>query len=69
MGGLAGEGDRVALDAERAEHGAHRQIHALQHRALLDVQLEIRGGVLQLPPRLGGAVEVDAVRADGVRQA
>ena len=40
--------DRVALDAEGAEHDAQRQVHAFQHRPLLDVQLQIGGGVFQL---------------------
>ena len=35
----------------------------LEHRPLLDVQLEIGGGVLELRARLERAVEVDAVRA------
>ena len=48
MRGLAAEGDRVALDAERAEHDAERQVERLEHRALLDVQLEVGGGVLEL---------------------
>ena len=30
-----------ALDAERAEHDAERQVHRLEHRPLLDVQLEV----------------------------
>ena len=49
-------GDRVPLDAERAEHHAHRQLQAFQHRPLLDVQFEIRGGVPQFVPRLGASV-------------
>jgi hypothetical protein len=32
------------------------------------VELEVRGGVLELLPRVGRPVEVDAVRADRVRQ-
>ena len=42
---LAAPRDEVALDAERAEHDAERQVERLEHRALLDVQLEIRGRV------------------------
>ena len=59
---LAAEGDLVALDAERAEHDAERQAERLEHRALLDVQLEVGGGVLELAARLERVVEVDAVR-------
>ena len=40
----AGEAQPVALDAEAAEHDAERQAEPLQHRALLDVQLEVGGG-------------------------
>ena len=48
MGGLAAKRDLVALDTEGAEDDAERQIHALQHRALLDVELEIGRSVLEL---------------------
>ena len=46
--GLAAPRDARALDAERAEHDAERQVERLEHRALLDVQLEVGGGVLEL---------------------
>ena len=46
--GLAAPGDPVALDAERAEHDAEREVQRLEHRALLDVQLEVGGRVLEL---------------------
>ena len=59
---LPGERDLVPLDAERAEHRAHREILAQQHRSLLDMKLEIGGGVLQLLSRAEGAIEVDPVR-------
>ena len=65
---LTGPGDPVPLDAERAEDGAQRQVEPFQHRPLLDVQLEIGGGVLELAARLGRAVEVDAVRCERLRQ-
>ena len=65
---LAAERDLVALDAERAEDDAERQVERLEHRALLDVELEVRGRVLELRPRLERAVEVDAVLAERVRQ-
>ena len=48
---LAAPRDLVALDAERPEHDAEREVHRLEHRPLLDVQLEIRGGVLELRAR------------------
>ena len=38
---LAGPRDAMALDAERAEHDAERQVEALEDRSLLDVQLEV----------------------------
>ena len=41
MRGLPGEPQHVTLDAERAEHDAGRLVHRLEHRPLLDVQLEI----------------------------
>ena len=68
MCGLARPGDLVALDAEGADHGAEREIHRLEHRALLDVQLEVGGRVLELPAGVLGAVEIDAVLAQRVGQ-
>ena len=60
---LAAPGDPVALDAERAEHGPERQPERLEHRPLLDVQLEVGRRVLELRARLERAVELDAVLA------
>ena len=37
---LAEKRDGVALHAFRAQHDAQRQIHALQHGPLFDVQFE-----------------------------
>ena len=61
MGGLAAPDDPVALDAEGAEHRTQRKIHRLQHRSLLDMQLEIGGGILELAVGLESAVEVDSM--------
>ena len=66
--GLAAEGDLVPLDPERPEHDAQRQAHRLEHRPLLDVQLEVGGGALQLRARLQRAVELDAVLAQRIGQ-
>ena len=68
MGGLAAEGDLVALDAERPEHDAERQVQRLEHRPLLDVQLEIGRRPLQLRARLQRPVELDPVGAQRVGQ-
>ena len=62
-------GDPPALDAERAEHGAEREVQRLEHRPLLDVELEVGGRALELRARLERAVEVDAVRARARRAA
>src|ERR687885_1172038 len=59
--GLAAERDPVALDAEGAEDDAEREPQRLEHRALLDVQLEVGSRAVELTPRLGRPVEVDAV--------
>ena len=66
MAGLAGEGDRVALDAEAADHGRGGLARLLQARALLDVQLEVGGDVGQLG--LAHRVEVDVVLLQRVRE-
>ena len=58
----------MALDAERPQHDAERQVQGLEHGALLDVQLEVGGRVFELRPRLDGPVEVDAVLRQCVRQ-
>src|ERR671919_170426 len=56
MGLLARKADGVSLDAESAEHHPERKVHPLQNGTLLDVQLEVGDGVLELPPRLVGPV-------------
>ena len=56
----------MALDAERSENDAERQVHRFQNRPLLDVQLEVRRGTLELGARVERPVEVDAVRPQGV---
>ncbi len=66
MRSLARPRDQVPLDPERAEHDAEREIHRLQDRALLDVQLQVGSRVLELAPRVERRVEIDAVRADRV---
>jgi len=66
--GLALPRDLVALDAERPEHDTERQVERLEHRSLLDVQLEIRDGTLELLARVERTVEVDAVLAQCIRQ-
>ena len=48
--------------------GAEREAHRLEHRALLDVQLEVGGGALELRPGLERPVEIDAVLAQRVGQ-
>jgi hypothetical protein len=52
----------------RAEDDAERKVHGLEHRALLDVELEIGGGACELRTSLGRAVEVDAVLGKRVRK-
>jgi hypothetical protein len=42
----------VALDAERPPHDAERQLQRLQHRPLLDAQLQVSRGALELPASL-----------------
>ena len=56
VGGLPAEDHAVALDADRAEHRPDRQAEALEHRPLLDVQLEVGAHVPQprAPPRARG---------------
>src|SRR5262249_33287389 len=64
--GLAAERDEVTLDAEGAEHDAEGQAQRLEHRALLEVQLEIGRRILELRARVESPVEVDAVRGERI---
>ena len=68
MRGLAAEGDLVPFHAEGAEHDAEREVQRLEHRALLDVELEIGGGVFELVSGFEGGVEVDAMARERVRK-
>src|SRR5579862_2336180 len=65
---LAAPRDEMALDAERPEHDPERQVERLEHRPLLDVELEVRDGICKLLLRLERAVEIDAVLRERVRQ-
>jgi hypothetical protein len=56
----------VALHAERPQHDAEGEAQRLQHRPLLDVELEIRRRILELRASLERAVEVDAVGRERV---
>jgi len=60
MGPLPHEADGVALDAVRAEDDPERDAEVFEHRPLLDVKLEVRGRVGELPRGVERAVEVDA---------
>ena len=66
---LAAPREPRPLDAEGAEHDSERQAQRLEHRPLLDVQLEIRRRIRQLRTRAPSAPSsVDAERPDGLRQ-
>ncbi len=65
---LAAPGDARALDAERPEHDAERQLERLEHRPLLDVELQVGARPLELRAGLERAVELDAVLAERVGQ-
>ena len=66
---LTAERDLVALDAERAEHDAEREAHRLEHRPLLDVQLEVGRGVRRAAPAPSSARSSDdPVRGEHIRQ-
>ena len=69
VSGLAGEHRHVALDAAGSQHGRGRFTEALQHRPLLDVQLEVRAGAAQALAGLGHPVQVHVVAGDHVLEA
>lgn len=60
VGGLAGEGDLMALDAAGAEHGRQRLVEIEEDGALLDVELEVGGGVFLACGGLFHVFEIDA---------
>jgi len=60
VSGLAAEGDLVALHAKGSEDDTEREVERLEHRPLLDVQLEVGGRVLELLPGFERSVELDA---------
>ena len=64
--GLPAERDLVPLDPEGPEDDPERQAEGLEHRPLLDVELEIGAGGLELLPGVERPVEVDAVRRERV---
>jgi len=67
MSSLAAPGDPVALDSEGALDDTEWQTQRLEHRALLDVQLQVGGRALELLPRVERLVEIHAVRDERVR--
>ena len=66
---LAGEDADVALDAAGSQHGGRGLAAALQHRSLLDVQLEVGARAPQPGARLARALELYAVARDDVLEA
>ncbi len=65
---LARPRDPRALDAEGAEDDAEREVERLEHRPLLDVELEIRGSASSCDARLERTIEVDVERPDRIGQ-
>ena len=66
---LAADPHGVAHDPGGAGDDAHREAVALEHRALLDVQLEVGDGGLEPGARRGRRVEVDPMRGAARRPA
>src|SRR5205085_2996534 len=55
------KGDRVALHAERSDHCPEGKIQIEKDGALLDVELEVSGGVREFLPAFLYALEIDSV--------
>jgi hypothetical protein len=62
----AGEAHDVALHAERAQHRAEREVELLEHRPLLDVELQVGDRVAQARAGLAHPVELHAVGGERV---
>ena len=58
----------MPLHPEGPEHRTERQVQVQQHRALLDVQLQVGRGVIQLDPAVLHFLEVNAHRLERVGQ-
>ena len=58
--------DAMPLDTEGPEHDSEGKPEALEHRTLLDMQLEVGGGRVELLPRRERRVEIDAVSREGI---
>src|SRR5437764_14670553 len=68
MRGVSDKSDRMALHPESSEHGAERKIKIEKHRALLDMQFDIRRRVFQFFPGIFYFLEIDSVLLDRVDQ-
>ena len=51
--------DGMAFDAFRAEHNSQGKSETFQHRTLLDMKLDVSGGVFALAGRIADAVDLD----------
>ena len=68
MRGLTVKGDRMAFHPEGAQHRAQGKIEIQQHRALFNVQFQIRGGVFQFHPAVLHPFQIHAHGLQGGRQ-
>ena len=66
---LSAKCNRVSLHPERSENSSKRKIEIEKHRALFDVQLEIRRGVLQFFAGIFYFLEIDSVFFQRIDQA
>ena len=71
MGRLTREPQDVPLDSVSADDHTRGLVEGLEHRSLLDVQLEIRPGIArdQRPLRLRHAIERDAILLKRIHEA
>jgi len=65
--GLPGDGELLPRDALHARDRSDGDALGLEHRPLLDVQLEIGGCRVELAARFERSVEVDPVRRERPR--
>ena len=66
MRSLPTPGEARSLHAEGAEDDTEREIQRLEHRPLLDVQLQVRRSCRELRVRVGRASKVYAARSECV---
>src|ERR1700685_3970725 len=66
---LAVKSNRVTLDTLGSEHHAKWQLHGLENRPLLDMQLQVGAGLTAFLGRIADPVDIDLALSERILQA